>query len=145
MTPTPKVTPSIIRTLQNSLMGGAAKIVDTDKLPKRQRVMSVSSKAGKRGRYGRRIIAHKQVEKMRQVGIRWANGESHPLVVRYVEHSYLHATKGWRTYTNPFGMPGPRTSHMANACRSHGRAHVSKTYDLRTNRYACDYNHGSAV
>lgn len=69
---------------------------------------NVLRKLGKKGQKYRRLINYFRTGPfVRQVGSKWVAGEEWPLLHTFYVHHWLHATKGWRTYSGGAGMRLP--------------------------------------
>lgn len=106
-----------VKKFTDALMGTASRAAEaiSRMTDKKQAVtgggLTVTTKAGKPGTPYRRIIRQVKLPVwFVQTGIR-VSPDGHmatPILERVERHSFLHATKGWRTYRD--GLPGPGRS-----------------------------------
>jgi hypothetical protein len=91
----------------------------------------VTRKRGMRGRPYRRIADYYRTGPFyRQVGGKWLQGEEWPIMETFFVHHFLHATKGWRTYTGGSVMRMPRANppgyHVDRAREFYGHHYIAR-------------------
>ncbi len=85
-----------VKDFLNRSASGAAESVQLPGLRPRKQEIGVTRKAGPRDTAYRRIIGYERRGPFfRQSGV---NKDGSPRMQTYLEHCFLHATKGWRKY-----------------------------------------------